>query len=236
MYKIAVFADIHANYEALKVIIDDIEKRNFNEVICLGDVLSKGASPRECFDLIIDNNVKMVYGNHEGKAQELWAHIVELKPETNGNLYWCMCKLEEKHKNFIMSLKQFIELRIDNKSFLFTHYPFNKETKKYFPYKDLNDEIAEEYFKDYNYDYVFFGHHHNHKHLKYKYKNLYNLGSSGCREDEYTFYYVITINNDKVSVRRKRLKYDREALKKTIVESDSPNKSHLASSFFNFNV
>ena len=57
MFKIAVFADIHANCHALKVIMNDINNKMFDEVICLGDILSKGPNPKECLDLIIDNDI-----------------------------------------------------------------------------------------------------------------------------------------------------------------------------------
>ena len=42
--KIAVFTDIHGNYEALKSIVGDIKKDNFDEVICLGDLTGIGPS------------------------------------------------------------------------------------------------------------------------------------------------------------------------------------------------
>jgi len=236
MYKIAVFTDIHAVLEPLEAIIGDIKKKEFNEVICLGDILSKGPNPKECMDLIIDNNIEMVWGNHEGKAQEIWSGIVPLKKETNGNLYWCMSKMEEKEKEFIMNLKYSITRNIDGKSFLFFHYPFDEENRKFYFHKDLTKEIAKEYFENYNYDYIFFGHHHNEKYLKDGKKKMYNLGSSGCVNNEYTFYYIITIDEGKVTVRKKKIKFDRNKMEKAIRNSDSPNKNHLASVFFNINI
>ena len=63
--KIAVFTDIHGNYEALKVIIEDIQKEKINNIICLGDTIGIGPNPKECLDLIIENNISMTLGNHE---------------------------------------------------------------------------------------------------------------------------------------------------------------------------
>ena len=40
--KIAVFTDIHGNYPALKAIMEDINKSEFNEVIFLGDAIGIG--------------------------------------------------------------------------------------------------------------------------------------------------------------------------------------------------
>ena len=36
--KIAIFSDVHGNYQATKVILEDINKNNFDEIICLGDM------------------------------------------------------------------------------------------------------------------------------------------------------------------------------------------------------
>ena len=235
MVKIAVFADIHANYHALKAIIENINKYKYDEVFCLGDILSKGPNPKECMREIMNNNIEMIWGNHEGKAQELWAGLVDYEFEKMGNLTWCMDQMSEKEKEFIMGLKGEIHREYNGKKFLFTHYPFDKENKKYFFHRDLCKEVAEKYFADYNQDYIFFGHHHYHKFLKYKNKRLYNLGSSGCVEDDRTFYYVITISESRVIVRRKYLKYDREGLKNALVNSSTPNKSHLSKVFFGFN-
>ena len=55
------FSDIHGNKEALTAIIEDIKKENIDEVICLGDTIGIGPNPKECLDLIINNNIKMVF-------------------------------------------------------------------------------------------------------------------------------------------------------------------------------
>ncbi|MBR3661555.1 MAG: metallophosphoesterase family protein [Bacilli bacterium] len=59
--RIAIFSDIHGNKEALTAIIEDIKKENIDEVICLGDTIGIGPNPKECLDLIINNNIKMVF-------------------------------------------------------------------------------------------------------------------------------------------------------------------------------
>ena len=65
MKKLALFTDIHGNYEALKSIIKDIEKEEVDDVICLGDIIAFGPSSFKCLDLIRKKNIKMVLGNHE---------------------------------------------------------------------------------------------------------------------------------------------------------------------------
>ena len=63
--RIAIFSDIHGNKQALTSIIEDIKNENIDEIICLGDTIGIGPNPKECMDIIIDNDIKMVLGNHE---------------------------------------------------------------------------------------------------------------------------------------------------------------------------
>ena len=37
--KIAIFSDVHGNYQATQAILEDINKNNFDEIICLGDII-----------------------------------------------------------------------------------------------------------------------------------------------------------------------------------------------------
>lgn len=63
--RIAIITDIHGNVEALKSILNDIEKNNVDDIICLGDTIGLGPNSKECIDLLISNNIKMILGNHE---------------------------------------------------------------------------------------------------------------------------------------------------------------------------
>ena len=44
--KIAIISVVHGNLEALKATISDIEKRNVDKIICLGDTIAKGVHPK----------------------------------------------------------------------------------------------------------------------------------------------------------------------------------------------
>jgi len=61
----AIISDIHANLEALRVALDDIETRSVDRIICLGDVLGYGPNPVECVDLIAERCEWSLMGNHD---------------------------------------------------------------------------------------------------------------------------------------------------------------------------
>ena len=46
--KYALIADIHANLEALEVVLEDAKKNNCTRYVCLGDVVGYNPNPKEC--------------------------------------------------------------------------------------------------------------------------------------------------------------------------------------------
>ena len=63
--KIAIISDIHANSWALSEVLKDINNRNINEIINLGDSLYGPLDPKGTFDLLIENNIKTISGNQD---------------------------------------------------------------------------------------------------------------------------------------------------------------------------
>lgn len=63
----AIVSDIHGNLEALKTVLADIEKRQVDQIYCLGDIIGYGPDPRECVDLCRDFEL-CILGNHDQGA------------------------------------------------------------------------------------------------------------------------------------------------------------------------
>ena len=63
--RIAAIADIHGNLSALEAVLSDIETREVDLVVNLGDVFSGPLYPAECADLLIPLSFPTVRGNHE---------------------------------------------------------------------------------------------------------------------------------------------------------------------------
>ncbi len=87
----AIISDIHSNLEALQAVLDDIEQRGIDDVVCLGDIVGYGANPKECVDLVRERCRATLMGNHD--------HALLFEP-TNFNLpaekacYWTRQVLE----------------------------------------------------------------------------------------------------------------------------------------------
>ena len=63
--RLAIFSDVHGNYQATKAIIEDIKKSSFDEVICLGDIIGIGPKPKETLELLLNSNITILAGNHD---------------------------------------------------------------------------------------------------------------------------------------------------------------------------
>lgn len=68
--KIAAFADIHGNYQALLTVLDHVERWQPDLVLVLGDIINRGPRSRDCLHLVLEKaqleNWQVIKGNHEG--------------------------------------------------------------------------------------------------------------------------------------------------------------------------
>jgi diadenosine tetraphosphatase ApaH/serine/threonine PP2A family protein phosphatase len=63
--RVAILSDVHANAEALRAVLDDIDRRSVRSIACLGDSVGYGAEPSECLDLLFQSCTSMIAGNHD---------------------------------------------------------------------------------------------------------------------------------------------------------------------------
>lgn len=61
----AIISDIHANLDALQVVLADIDERGIDRIVCLGDTIGYGPNPLQCLDLVIKRCEWSLMGNHD---------------------------------------------------------------------------------------------------------------------------------------------------------------------------
>ncbi|MFT5199286.1 MAG: diadenosine tetraphosphatase ApaH/serine/threonine PP2A family protein phosphatase [Planctomycetota bacterium] len=61
----AILGDIHANLLALEAVLDMAKQRGVDQILSVGDVVGYGAGPREVLDVLRDENIPAVMGNHD---------------------------------------------------------------------------------------------------------------------------------------------------------------------------
>ena len=229
--KIAVFSDIHGNYQALESIIKDIKGKHIDKTIFLGDAISLGPDSNKCLDLLFKEKITFILGNHELYSTE----GVSIDPDSNidkkNHNLWVTTTLSKENLKKLKEQKLIYELFNNNKKYTFIHFLLDEKNK--YPFKHLSIFNDETYIKEMDKvdgDYVFYGHEHTGRIDFINGKSFYGIGSSGCRKDNTTYYYIIDTKKDKV--KKIPLYYNRNAFLRSINNKDYPNIDHIKEVFF----
>ena len=129
--RIALIADIHGNLEALESILEDIKVQEIDEIICLGDTIDIGPNSKECVDLLIENNIKSVLGNHEIYLLRGTDFDAKISTEEKEHYKWVKESLTNKELDYIKKCPLYYEINISydnslfNKKYILCHYLIN---------------------------------------------------------------------------------------------------------------
>ena len=181
--KIAVISDLHGNLEATKKVLEDIENRKVNKIICLGDLIAKGHHPNECIDLIKKSCFVVLRGNTDNYFSQ--EHDLEELPELEQKrIKWNQSLLTPENRVYLASLPFCHEFYMSGSLVrLFHAHPkkdnlivLNLDTVAT---KSQMFEPSENTVSQKNADIVIYGHLH-HQYLDKLYnKTLINVGSVG---------------------------------------------------------
>ncbi len=87
----AVISDIHANAEALRAVLADIESRGIDRIVNLGDVVGYGPDPLEVVDLVAQRCAWTLMGNHDfGVLYE----PTNFNPAAESSAYWTRAQFD----------------------------------------------------------------------------------------------------------------------------------------------
>lgn len=101
--KLAIFSDVHGNYEALKTVLADIEKSGASRMVCLGDCIGYGPEPEEVLAEIIRRKIDTIIGNHELAVCDP-THLTWFNPLARVSLRITIEKLSQTSIDFIKAL------------------------------------------------------------------------------------------------------------------------------------
>ena len=104
--KYAIIADIHANLEALEVVLQDTKAQKCTHYACLGDVVGYNANPKECLDTIRGMGMPCVKGNHDEMCSQ--DTVLEgFNPHAAEAVTWTRQQLNEEDCQWLRELKYF---------------------------------------------------------------------------------------------------------------------------------
>jgi predicted phosphodiesterase len=214
--KYAILADIHANLEALDVVLADAQAQNCTHYACLGDVVGYNANPKECLDKIRDMQMPCVKGNHDEYCS-IESNLEGFNPHAAEAIQWTRAQLTEEDREWLRNLK-YIRLVA---SYSIVHATLDGPQRWGYVFDRL---AAAASFTYQNTSVCFFGHTHvpvafirdsvvrGGTYSKFKIepgrKYFINVGSVGQSRDGVAKATYVIYNMDEGSVELRRLDYD----------------------------
>jgi len=64
----AIFGDIHGNHQALEAVLEEMKKDGIEVKVCLGDIVGYGAEPSRCIATVRKTGCLTLAGNHDHAA------------------------------------------------------------------------------------------------------------------------------------------------------------------------
>ena len=214
--KIAVISDIHANLEALKTVLKDIEKEKCDRIFCLGDLAMAGPQPVETIDFIIkQKDWTIIQGNTDKLivdfSQELFQNMLNTFPLMAKAIKEDVKILRDDQKEFLKNLPPQKELEIEGVKILLVHGSPRRNNEDILP--NLPIEEVEEIISGVKADLILCGHTHMPAGYQTRTKQtVINDGSVGrpMTEDLKSCYLILDIKDGGFEAEHRLLDYDRE--------------------------
>ncbi len=100
----AVIADIHANLEALEVVLADTKEQKCTHYCCVGDVVGYNANPKECLDIVRSMGMPVVKGNHDEYCSSE-DDLEGFNPHAAEAVNWTRKQLNKEDRQWLRDLK-----------------------------------------------------------------------------------------------------------------------------------
>jgi predicted phosphodiesterase len=100
----AVIADIHANIEALEVVLADSKEQKCTHYCCVGDVVGYNANPKECLDIVRSMGMPVVKGNHDEYCSSE-EDLEGFNPHAAEAVNWTRKQLSKEDRQWLRDLK-----------------------------------------------------------------------------------------------------------------------------------
>lgn len=158
---VAILADIHSNLEALTTVINHMEGRAVERVVCLGDIIGYGPNPRECLEMLFRSEVAIM-GNHE---EAVMFYGEDFNPKARASLEWTKDQLNSTEYdrtanydlwNFLGTMQQTVE----DGDVMYTHGSPRVPTREYVVPADIRNREKMEGIFDLIQRACFIGHSH----------------------------------------------------------------------------
>ena len=182
--KIAIISDIHGNLEALKSTLKDINQKQVDKIICLGDIIAKGIHPQECIKLIKERCDIVIQGNTDEYFSNKHEDMSDLPEQEQKRIKWNHSLITEEDRKYLLNLPFSYEFYMSGSLVRLFHATNKANDKVVLNIDDIETKyemfLPSEYTISNNVaDVVIYGHIHHPYMDKLYNKTLINVGSVG---------------------------------------------------------
>ena len=182
--KIAIISDIHGNLEALKSTLKDINQKQVDKIICLGDIIAKGIHPQECIKLIKERCDIVIQGNTDEYFSNKHEDMSGLPEQEQKRIKWNHSLIPEEDREYLLNLPFSHEFYMSGSLVRLFHATNRVNNKVVLNIDDIETKyemfLPSEYTISNNVaDVIIYGHIHHPYMDKLYNKTLINVGSVG---------------------------------------------------------
>ena len=99
----AILGDIHANLDALEVVLADCREQGVTDYLCTGDVVGYNARPHECLEIVRALGCPVVMGNHDHYVSSR-QNLSDFNPHAAAVIEWTRKQLSVEEIYFLRNL------------------------------------------------------------------------------------------------------------------------------------
>jgi putative phosphoesterase len=144
--KIALIADLHANFTAFQAVLSDLKRARPDLIICLGDVAETGPQPREVISRLRELGDPVVMGNTDAQMLqpiETEEEVDEDRKRMEDIFRWCVEQLGEDDLNYLRTFQPHVEVDMGQGVRLVCYHGSPRSNKERIEMSTPEDALAE---------------------------------------------------------------------------------------------
>jgi predicted phosphodiesterase len=233
--RIALISDIHGNLVSLDAVLADINRKEIDQIVCLGDVADLGPQPCQVLAQLKSLGCRCVMGNHDADLINLASgkKALEAPPLVFESLQWCANQLTMDDFEYLRSFQPFVKMSLDVSATLLCFHGSPRSNTDYILARTPIPEL-EEMLSGYSATVLAGGHTHLQMLRRYEERTIVNAGSVGGPLEQLPFrdgprfmpwseYAIVSWIADNLSIELNRISIDVKQVKEAALDSEMPN-------------
>jgi putative phosphoesterase len=231
--KTAFISDIHGNATALEAVLEDINRKQVDKIIVLGDICYRGPEPKRALDLVRSLDAPVIKGNadewvvrgiREGEVPDKALEMMRKERE------WTVSKLNEDDINYLKDLPEDYSFELSDELEVHCFHAVPGNLFEVVRPEEEAGVIEQKLMVKTSASLYVYGH----IHLPYvrfiNGKTVANMGSTGLPFDglNYASYLIAEADGGQFQTGIQRVSYDTEQAAEKYFEADYPNAEFMA--------